>query len=89
MLRWYFYNQIQQKSIALEQALESVKTLKGLLPICSICKRIRDDKGYWNRLEEYLVLHTDVVMTHGICDACISKHYPDVAEKRRHMKAGL
>lgn len=54
----------------LSRALASVKTLKGLLPICGSCKRIRDDRGYWNQLESYIAEHTDATFSHGICPDC-------------------
>ena len=59
----------------LEAALESVKILSGLLPICSHCKKIRDDKGYWNRLEEYIQTHSTAKFSHGICPECITDLY--------------
>jgi hypothetical protein len=62
----------------LRQALSEVKTLRGLLPICARCKRIRDDKGYWNLIEAYLKAHTDVEFTHGICPDCAKELYPDL-----------
>jgi hypothetical protein len=61
----------------LENALVEVKTLSGLLPICSHCKKIRDDKGYWNQIEVYIHEHSDVRFSHGICQECIKKYYPD------------
>nr|WP_319494250.1 hypothetical protein [uncultured Desulfobacter sp.] len=66
-----------QKNEALEHALAEVKTLSGLLPICAHCKKIRDDKGYWNQLEAYLSAHSDITLSHGICPDCIKEHYPD------------
>jgi PAS domain S-box-containing protein len=54
----------------LSQALANVKSLRGLLPICSSCKKIRDDHGYWNQLESYLAEHTEAEFTHGICPDC-------------------
>ncbi len=62
----------------LSKALSEVKTLSGLLPICSHCKKIRDDKGYWNQLEKYFYEHSDVKFSHGICQECAKKHYPDM-----------
>ncbi len=61
----------------LDQALKDVKTLKGLLPICSGCKEIRDDKGYWSRLEVYFMQHTEVRFTHSLCPTCCKKYFPD------------
>jgi hypothetical protein len=57
----------------LRDALAKVKTLSGLLPICAWCKKIRDDKGYWTRLEEYIAGHSDADFTHGICPDCAAK----------------
>lgn len=68
----------RDKSILdLQQALSEVKKLSGLLPICSYCKKIRDDKGYWNQIEKYIHEHSDVKFSHGICQECAKKHYPD------------
>lgn len=61
----------------LQTALADIKTLGGLIPICSSCKKIRDDKGYWNILEAYLMKHSDAQFTHGICPDCMAKLYPD------------
>ncbi len=65
----------------LRQALCQVKKLTGLLPICSGCKKIRDDDGYWNKVEAYISAHSDVRFSHGICPDCVRKHYPDLADK--------
>lgn len=61
----------------LQEALASIKTLRGLLPICATCKKIRDDKGYWNRLEEYISARSEAEFTHGICAECARKLHPD------------
>lgn len=60
----------------LRDAIEKIKTLKGLLPICSSCKKIRDDKGYWNQIEAYISAHTDADFSHGLCPDCTAKLYP-------------
>jgi len=60
----------------LEKLLAEVKTLGGMLPICSHCKKIRDDKGYWNQIEAYLNEHTDAEFTHGICPDCAKEAFP-------------
>ena len=60
----------------LRQALTKIKTLSGLLPICAHCKKIRDDKGYWNQLESYIITHSNVEFTHGYCPDCLKKLYP-------------
>jgi|GEM_PF-5001888 len=59
----------------LQTALEEIKTLKGILPICSNCKKIRDDGGYWEMLEAYLEKHSEVLFSHGICPTCIEELY--------------
>jgi PAS domain-containing protein len=61
----------------LQEALASVKTLGGLLPICASCKKIRDDEGYWNQVEQYIGKHTDAKFTHGICPDCGKKALED------------
>lgn len=78
-------NAVQMRTAELAKALEEVRTLSGLLPICSHCKKIRDDKGYWNSLEKYLYEHTDAVLSHGICPDCAQQHYPEIFN-RQHSK---
>ena len=58
------------------ELMHEVKALSGLLPICAWCKRIRDDKGYWNQLEAYISSHSEAEFTHGICPDCLSKVQP-------------
>ena len=61
----------------LGKALSEIKTLKGIIPICSHCKKIRDDKGYWNQIEKYISEHSDAQFSHGICDKCVEKYYSE------------
>ena len=61
----------------LHKALAEVKTLSGFLPICASCKKIRDDKGYWNQIEAYITEHSEAEFSHGICPECCKKLYPD------------
>ena len=61
----------------LSESLAKVKILSGLLPICSSCKKIRDDKGYWNQLECYIQTHSDAQFSHGFCPECLDKLYGD------------
>ena len=61
----------------IQEALANIKTLGGLIPICSNCKKIRDDKGYWEILEKYIQIHSDAQFSHGICPDCAAKLYPD------------
>ena len=78
---WGKINQTdKEKSKAIERlnkALEEVKTLSGFLPICASCKKIRDDKGYWNQIEAYISEHSEAEFSHGICPECCKKLYPD------------
>jgi len=64
--------------LQLQDALEKVKTLSGLLPICSFCKRIRDDNGYWNKIETYIEAHSEAEFSHSMCQECASKYYPEI-----------
>ncbi len=59
----------------LREARAEIKTLSGLIPICANCKKVRDDKGYWNELEAYLSEHSDAELTHGFCPDCMKKLY--------------
>jgi len=59
-----------------EAALAKVKSLRGLIPIRSSCKKVRDDQGYWRRVEEYIREHSEAEFTHGICPECKKKLYP-------------
>lgn len=67
-----------RKTYELQKALSEVKTLRGFLPICSSCKKIRDDTGYWNQIEAYIHKHTEAQFSHGICPDCAEKLYPDL-----------
>lgn len=60
----------------LKMALDEIKTLKGIVPICASCKKIRDDKGFWNQLEVYIQEHSEAEFSHGICPDCVKKLYP-------------
>ena len=62
----------------LQDAISRVRTLSGLLPICSSCKKIRDDKGYWNQIESYIHKHSEAEFSHGICPECARELYPDL-----------
>ena len=69
----------REKLIAeLRKALGEVRQLSGLLPICASCKKIRDDKGYWNLLESYISQRSEAQFTHSICPECAKKLYPDL-----------
>jgi PAS domain S-box-containing protein len=65
----------------LQTALSDVKTLSGLVPICSNCKNIRDDKGYWTQIESFIQKHSEAKFSHGMCPDCMAKLYPDIQIK--------
>jgi DNA-binding NtrC family response regulator len=67
----------QHLTTDLRTALIHIQKLQGMLPICAMCKNIRDDKGYWNSVEEYISKYLDVRFSHGICPECAQKHYPE------------
>jgi len=62
---------------ALKKALEEIRTLRGIIPICANCKKIRDDKGFWNQVEHYISERTDARFSHGVCPECVEKLYPE------------
>mgnify|MGYP001180905559 CR=1 FL=1 len=62
----------------LREALEHIKTLRGIIPICASCKKIRDDAGYWQQVEGYIMKHSDVSFSHSICPECVKKLYPEL-----------
>jgi ligand-binding sensor domain-containing protein len=66
----------KELNIRIQEALAKIKILGGLIPICANCKKIRDDKGYWDQLEGYIQTHSEAQFTHGICPDCVAKLYP-------------
>jgi len=74
------------EKIEAQEVLRKVKEaelnqLRGMLPICSSCKSIREDSGYWKKIETYISEHSEVVFTHGLCPSCAEKLYPDIYKK--------
>lgn len=69
---------LKEKHEKLIKAMEEIKVLSGLLPICSSCKKIRDDKGYWNQIEAFIQEHSEAKFSHSICKECVKKLYPDL-----------
>ena len=67
--------------VKLEKALSEIKTLRGILPLCSFCKKVRDDKGYWEQVDVYIDKYSEADISHGICPECLKKHYPDWCEE--------
>jgi FixJ family two-component response regulator len=70
--------ELRRSNEELQQALREVKVLKGLVPICASCKKIRNDQGFWQQLEEYIQQHSEAEFSHGLCAPCIKKLYPGV-----------
>ena len=71
----------REKLIAdLRRALQEIKTLQGLLPICSECKKVRDDKGFWQQVDHYIGEHSEIRFSHGMCPDCVRRLYPDIAD---------
>ena len=65
----------------LQQALEEVKQLRGIIPICAHCKKIRNDDGFWMQVEHYISDHSEAEFSHGLCPACMNKMYPHLSEE--------
>lgn len=72
---------LNRKNRELQAALSEVRILKGLLPICTYCKKIRDDEGYWNHIESYIKQHANVDFSHSICPDCGRRLYPDIYDE--------
>ena len=64
--------------VKLQTTLDEIRTLRGIIPICSFCKKIRDDKGYWNRVETYVAERTGADFSHALCPDCAREHYPEL-----------
>lgn len=70
--------ELKKRTQELEQALSEVKVLRGFIPICASCKKIRNDRGYWQLVEAYIREHSEAEFSHGICPDCIKKFFPGV-----------
>lgn len=66
--------------VELKRAREEIKTLQAMLPICSFCHKVRDEKGYWESIERYISAHTDTEFSHSVCADCLKEKYPDFCE---------
>ena len=73
---------IEKKNTELQSALEQINTLEGIIPICSKCKKIRNDKGYWNQVEQYICEHTDAEFSHGLCPDCFDELYQEAKARK-------
>ncbi|MEW6602087.1 MAG: hypothetical protein AB1499_14030 [Nitrospirota bacterium] len=70
------HKEILEKNEKLSKALEEIKVMESILPICTVCKKIRDDKGSWHTVENYITEHTDTMFSHGLCPHCAKELYP-------------
>ena len=75
------YLEIETKNNELEKAFEEIKMLRGIVPICSFCKKIRDDEGFWQQVEEYMSAHSEVQFSHSVCPQCLEENYPEFADR--------
>lgn len=81
MTERYLAQQERERLITeLQAALAEVRTLRGIVPICMHCKKIRDDKGFWQQVESYVEKHSHAQFSHGLCVECLKTHYPDIHE---------
>jgi len=72
----------KQTEEELREAISQIKTLSGFLPICSVCKKIRDDKGYWEQIESYITHHSDAEFSHSMCPDCMNRYYKPVNDSQ-------
>ena len=72
---------LEKKNEELKNALNEIKVLRGFIPICASCKQIRDDKGYWTQVEEYIAERSEAKFTHGICPDCMERLYPETKKR--------
>ncbi len=83
-LRWRelsaAYKELTRRNQDLQKTLDEVKELRGILPICASCKKVRDDSGYWQQVESYITNHSRLRFSHGFCPDCAGKLYPKIEE---------
>ncbi|MEE4241716.1 MAG: hypothetical protein V2I36_09620 [Desulfopila sp.] len=83
-----FRYRLRSQKEELEQSLLKVKTLEGIIPICMHCKKIRDDKGSWSQMEQYIHEHSEAKFSHGICEDCVKKHHPGITLYHKNLTDG-
>jgi len=88
----HLINELEEKNHQLTDALKEIKTLKGIIPICASCKKIRDDEGYWNQVESYIQQHSEAKFSHSICPECSDELYGEedwyIEMKKKKSKNG-
>ena len=80
-------DELEAANAQLQEALDKISTLQGLIPICSRCKQVRDDQGYWQGVEQYIKAHASVEFTHGLCPDCMDVLYPGYRERHEKQTA--
>ncbi len=75
---WVHTKNITEYKNELQKAHSEIRTLRGILPLCSFCKKIRDDKGYWEQVDVYIHKYSEADISHSVCPECMKQHYPDV-----------
>ena len=78
--------EFKQTKETLRAKAEEIQALRGILPICSACKKVRDDKGYWEQVDIYLNTYTELQFSHGLCPECIKEYYPEFKHKKNDKK---
>lgn len=77
-----YYSELLRDKVALEDTLARIRTLRGLLPICARCKKVRDDEGYWQQIEDFVGRHSGAEFSHGICPKCMHRLFPELATEQ-------
>jgi hypothetical protein len=83
---WQLLEREKDLKRRVDETMAEVKILGGLIPICSSCKKIRDDKGYWNQLEQYIYEHSEAKFSHGVCPECAEKLYGELYKKMKNKQ---
>ncbi len=79
MTMCHLNDELETRNKELQKALDEIKVLKGILPLCSFCKKIRNDKNKWEEVDVYIYKHSQADISHGVCPDCMKKHYPDIS----------
>ena len=81
------YELAQERADRLEKAQKEIKILRGIIPICTSCKKVRNDEGYWQQVESYISAHSEALFSHGLCPDCMEKLYPEYAQRLKEKKS--
>jgi hypothetical protein len=83
---WQLLLREKELKKSVDESFARIKVLNGLIPICANCKKIRDDKGYWDQLEGYIQSHSEAKFSHGVCPECAEKMYGDLYKKMKNQQ---